>query len=188
MYGGHVNHKQSTRLRQHRRERKHPSYSLHSFLISKWGVKSLIWLQKPWWKKSATLWPRFSSAVTHTHTHSQCEITYSMRRSLEAFGLSANSWQLRTLKPYPSQACPLISAELTVMGSSPVFSTLKVLLSVKLGSLTFTSKTNRGQIEKTSTGVSQVKHELMRSEGIFLTCSSSCHFLSETEVCFSSAP
>lgn len=68
--------------------------------------------------------------------------TYSMMRSFEAFGLSANSWQLRTLNPYPSQACPLISADLMVIGSKPVFSTLKVLLRVKSGSLTFVSEIN----------------------------------------------
>lgn len=66
--------------------------------------------------------------------------TYSMMRSFEVFGLSANSWQLRTLNPYPSQTCPLISADLMVIGSKPVFSTLKVLLRVKFGSLTFVSE------------------------------------------------
>lgn len=68
--------------------------------------------------------------------------TYSMMRSFEAFGISANSWQLRTLNPYPSQTWPLISADLIVIGSKPVFSTLKVLLRVKFGSLTFVSETN----------------------------------------------
>lgn len=62
-----------------------------------------------------------------------------MMRSFDEFGFSENSWQFTTLNPYPSQACPLISVDLMVMGSKPVFSTLKVLFRVKFGSLTFVS-------------------------------------------------
>lgn len=90
------------------------------------------------------LHPESSSAAPWSHytekKHGQHALTHIMMRSLEVFGLSANSWQLRTLNPYPSQACPLISADLMVMGSRPVFSTLKTFLRVKFGSLTFVSE------------------------------------------------
>lgn len=96
------------------------------------------------------------NARTHARTHTQRKTTddggvcvavspYSMTRSFEAFGLSANSWQLRTLNPNPSQACPLISADLMVIGSKPVFSTLNVLFRVKFGSFTFVSETKKNR-------------------------------------------
>ena len=68
------------------------------------------------------------------------ENTYRMTMSLEALALSANSWQLMTLKPYPSQEYPLTSMVSMWIGSCPVFSTLNVLFNVKLGSLSLIPK------------------------------------------------
>lgn len=95
-----------------------------------------------------------SKLLTMTETLHKHLFTYSMMRSFEEFGLSANSWQLRTLNPYPSQGSPLISADLMVMGSRPVFSTLKVRLRVKFGSLTFVSE-GRETIRRGSLRVKQ---------------------------------
>lgn len=60
--------------------------------------------------------------------------------SLEALALSANSWQLTTLKPYPSHGYPLTSMVSMFIWSCPVFSTLNVLFNVKFGSLSFKPK------------------------------------------------
>ena len=68
------------------------------------------------------------------------ENTYNMIMSLEALALSANSWQLTTLKPYPSHEYPLTSMVSMWIWSCPVFSTLNVLFNVKFGSLSFKSK------------------------------------------------
>lgn len=102
------------------------------------------------------------NARTHTHKGKPLMMEvcvavspYSMTRSFEAFGLSANSWQLRTLNPNPSQACPLISADLMVIGSKPVFSTLNVLFRVKFGSFTFVSETKNRDNQKIQLNVSK---------------------------------
>lgn len=63
--------------------------------------------------------------------------------SFEALALSANSWQLTTLKPYPSHEYPLISMVSMWIGSCPVFSTLNVLFNVKFGSLSFKPEGNK---------------------------------------------
>lgn len=69
-----------------------------------------------------------------------------MTMSLEALALSANSWQLTTLNPYPSHVQPLISIVFTLICSCPVFSTLNVLLSVKFGSLYFISRNKQQKV------------------------------------------
>lgn len=117
---------------------------------------------------------RVAKGGMHAHTHTKenhwwwrcvCVAVspYSMMRSFEAFGLSANSWQLRTLNPNPSQACPLISADLMVIGSKPVFSTLNVLFRVKFGSFTFVSETKNRDNQKIQLNVSK-EEKLEHSE------------------------
>lgn len=77
--------------------------------------------------------------------------------SLEVLALSENSWQLTTLKPYPSQAYPLISMVSTWTSSCPVFSTLNVLFNVKFGSLSFKPERKENQTdEKITSGVNEV--------------------------------
>lgn len=100
----------------------------------------LVMALKQWVRRSSN---DASRLMSFQHEAPPCTHTHRMTRSLEAFGLSTNSWQLRTLKPYPSQTCPLISADRIVMGSRPVFSTLNVLLREKFGSLTLTPAVNK---------------------------------------------
>lgn len=88
---------------------------------------------EPMWNDPSV---RSGKLVTELNQYEQAH-TYSMIMSLEVLALSANSWQLTTLKPYPSQAYPLISMVCTWTSSCPVFSTLNVLFNVKFGSLSF---------------------------------------------------
>lgn len=74
------------------------------------------------------------------------ENTYNIIMSLEALALSANAWQLTTLKPYPSHEYPLTSMVSMRIWSCPVFSTLKVLFNVKFGSLSFKPKGKKWRV------------------------------------------
>ena len=75
--------------------------------------------------------------------HDNKRVTYSMSKSLEAFGCRENSWQLSTLKPYPSHGRPFISMDRISICSWPVFSILNDLLRVRLGSLGLLSEDSK---------------------------------------------